>query len=40
MGSSEANSLLHFGHSFMYMETSSGNDGNGVFVNFERTDNF
>ena len=30
--------LPPFGKSFMYIETSSSNHGNGVFVSFERTD--
>ena len=34
-----ATSLPPIGNSFMYIETSSNNDGNNVFVSFERTDN-
>ena len=37
-GHSGAIKLPPFGKSFMYIETSSGNHGNGVFVSFERTD--
>ena len=33
-----ATSLPPVGDSFMYIETSSGNHGNNVFVSFERTD--
>ena len=37
-GFSGAESLPPFGNSFMYIETSSNNHGNNVFVSFERTD--
>ena len=37
-GHSGATSLPPIGNSFMYIETSSNNDGNNVFVTFERTD--
>ena len=35
---SGATSLPSVGTAFMYMETSSNNNGNSVFVSFERTD--
>ena len=35
---SGASSLPPIGDSFMYIETSSNNNGNNVFVSFERTD--
>ena len=35
---SGATSLLRIGNSFPYIETSSNNHGNDVFVSFERTD--
>ena len=37
-GFSGAESLPPIGNSFMYIETSSNNHGNNVFVSFERTD--
>ena len=37
-GHSGATSLPPIGNSFMYIETSSSNHGNNVFVSFERTD--
>ena len=37
-GDSGATSLPPIGTAFMYIETSSGNNGNNVFVSFERTD--
>ena len=37
-GDSGATSLPPIGDSFMYVETSSNNNGNNVFVSFERTD--
>ena len=37
-GYSGATSLPPIGNSFMYIETSSSNHGNNVFVSFERTD--
>ena len=37
-GCSGAESLPPIGNSFMYIETSSNNHGNNVFVSFERTD--
>ena len=37
-GFSGAESLPPFGNSFMYIETSSNNHGNNVFVSWERTD--
>ena len=37
-GYSGAESLPPIGNSFMYIETSSNNHGNNVFVSFERTD--
>ena len=37
-GYSGATSLALIGNSFMYLETSSNNHGNNVFVSFERTD--
>ena len=37
-GSSGATFLLPIGNSFMYLETSSNNHGNNVFVSWERTD--
>ena len=37
-GDSGATSLPPIGNSFMYIETSSNNNGNDVFVSFERTD--
>ena len=37
-GNSGAKSLPPIGDSFMYIETSSNNHGNNVFVSFERTD--
>ena len=37
-GDSGASSLPPIGDSFMYIETSSNNHGNNVFVSFERTD--
>ena len=37
-GSSGATSLPPIGSAFMYIETSSGNNGENVFVSFERTD--
>ena len=37
-GDSGATSLPPIGNAFMYIETSSGNSGNNVFVSFERTD--
>ena len=40
IGYSEATSLPTIGISFMYIETSSNNHGNNVFVSFERTDIF
>ena len=36
---SGSTSLSPIGNSFMYIETSSNNNGNNVFVSFERTDN-
>ena len=38
-GDSGATSLPPIGDRFMYIETSSNNHGNKVFVNFEQTDN-
>ena len=38
-GDSGATSLPPIGTAFMYIETSSGNNGNNVFVSFERIDN-
>ena len=38
-GYSGATSLPPIGNSFRYIETSSNNHGNNVFVSFERTDN-
>ena len=37
-GNSGATSLPPIGNSFMYIETTSNNHGNNVFVSFERTD--
>ena len=37
-GDSGATTPPPIGNSFMYIETSSANHGNGVFVSFERTD--
>ena len=37
-GSSGATSLAPIGNAFMFIETSSNNHGNNVFVSFERTD--
>ena len=37
-GDSGATSLPPIGNAFMYIETSGGNNGDGVFVSFERTD--
>ena len=37
-GNSGATSLPPIGNSFMYIETSSNNNGNNVFASFERTD--
>ena len=37
-GDSRAKSLLSIDDSFMYIETSSNNNGENVFVSFERTD--
>ena len=37
-GDSGAKSLPPIGDSFMYMETSSNNNGDNVFCSFERTD--
>ena len=37
-GDSAATRLPPIGNSFMYIETSSNNHGNNVFVSFERTD--
>ena len=37
-GDSGATSLPPIGNNFMYIETSSNNNGNNVFVSFERTD--
>ena len=37
-GHSGATSLPPIGNSFMYIETSTNNHGNKVFVSFERTD--
>ena len=37
-GDSGATRLPPIGNSFMYIETSSGNNGNNVFCSFERTD--
>ena len=37
-GDSRATSLPPVGTAFMYIETSSTNNGNNVFVSFERTD--
>ena len=37
-GDSGAESLPPIGDSFMYIETSSNNHGDGVFVSWERTD--
>ena len=37
-GDTGANSLPPVGDAFMYIETSSNNNGNNVFVSFERTD--
>ena len=37
-GYSAATSLPPVGNAFMYIETSSNNHGNNVFVSFERTD--
>ena len=37
-GDSGATSLAPIGSAFMYIKTSSGNNGNNVFVSFERTD--
>ena len=37
-GYSGAESITPIGNSFMYIETSSNNHGNNVFVSFERTD--
>ena len=37
-GDSGATSLPPIGTAFMYIETSSGNNGNYVFCSFERTD--
>ena len=39
-GDSGATSLPPIGNSFMYIETSSNNNGNNVFASFERTDIF
>ena len=35
-----ATSIPFFGNAFIYIETSSGNKSNDVFVSFERTDIF
>ena len=37
-GNSGATNIPPIGDSFMYIETSSNNHGNNVFVSFERTD--
>ena len=37
-GFSGATSLPPIGNNYMYIETSSNNHGNNVFVSFERTD--
>ena len=37
-GCSKATNLPPIGNSFLYIETSSGNHGNNVFVSWERTD--
>ena len=37
-GNSGITSFPPFGDSFMYIETSSNNNGNNVFASFERTD--
>ena len=37
-GQSGATNLPPIGNAFMYIETSSGNSGNNVYVKFERTD--